>query len=263
VVAEQTRAAGIPLMETSKINSPEAISAISSLKPDLLVVSAFRGLLGPELLAIGQTPPINIHPSLLPRHRGAAPVNWTILDGDDKAGVSIISLTSRVDEGPVLAQAERALTPGQGAGELEALLAQDGAKLMATVIEDLKNKAITPKPQDPARATLGRRLTKMDGALNLAKPAAKLVNVINGLDPWPGARVLFKDKPLRLFGALVKSGESEPGKIMGLEGSRLLIGAGRGILSVAQCQPEGRNRMSGSDFFHGYRPTILTSVSAN
>ncbi|MDR1657089.1 MAG: methionyl-tRNA formyltransferase [Deltaproteobacteria bacterium] len=257
VVAEQTRAAGVPLMETSKINSPEAVAAIESLKPDLIVVSAFRGILGPNLLALGQHPPINVHPSLLPKHRGPAPVNWTILHGDDKAGVSIISMVSKIDAGPVLAQAERALIPGQGAGELETYLAHDGAKLLIQVIEDLKNKTVNPLPQNPDLVTHGRRLTKADGLMDLSKPAAKLINEINGLDPWPGARVTFKDKPLRLFGALTQPGEPNPGQIIGLDGGRLLIGTGQDVLSVAQCQPEGRNRMTGSDFFHGYRPTVL------
>jgi methionyl-tRNA formyltransferase len=258
-MAEHARVAGVPLIETAKINGPETISAITALKPDLLVVSAFRGFLGPELLTLGQVPPINIHPSLLPRHRGPAPVNWTILSGDDQAGVSIISLSPAIDEGPILSQATRALTPGQGAGDLEVLLAQDGAKLLITTIEGLKNKTLSPKPQDKNLATLGRLLTKSDGQLTLKKSAKELANEINGFDPWPGARVLFKDKSLRLFEAVAQSGQSSPGQIVGLDGTRLLIGTGRDILSVAQCQPEGRNRMTGSDFYHGYRPSILGS----
>jgi methionyl-tRNA formyltransferase len=262
-VAQQARAAGVPILETDKINSPESIATIASLKPDLLVVSAYRGVLGQKLLELGQVPPINVHPSLLPRHRGSAPVNWTIINGDDKAGVSIMALVPALDEGPILAQAERELTPGQGAGELEALLAQDGAKLLPKVIEELKNKTLVPKPQDPAKATLGRRLSKADGRLNLNQPAKNIANSINGLDPWPGAAVLFKGKSVRLFGALTKSGQAAPGEILGLEGTRLVIGTGLDLLTVAQCQPEGRNRMTGSDFFHGYRPGALESFLGN
>jgi methionyl-tRNA formyltransferase len=249
-------------METTKINAPEAVAAIEATKPDLIVVAAYRGLLGPGLLALGQAPPVNIHPSLLPRHRGPAPVNWTILSGDDQAGVSIIALTAGLDEGPILAQSSRELTPGQGAGDLEALLAQDGAKLMMAAIESLKNKTHAPKNQDPEAATFGRRLTKDDGRLNLSRTAQELANEINGFDPWPGARVLFKDKPLRFFEALTQNGQAEPGQIVGLEGNRLIVGTGQGLLTVAQCQPEGRNRMSGSDFFHGYRPANLGSYPA-
>ncbi|MDR2421890.1 MAG: methionyl-tRNA formyltransferase [Deltaproteobacteria bacterium] len=262
VVAEQARAAGIPIMETSRVNSPETVAAIESLKPDLLVVSAFRWLLGPELLSLGQFKPINIHPSLLPLHRGPAPVNWTILNGDAKAGVSVMAMVQGLDEGPILGQVERDLIPGQGAGDLEALLAQDGAKLLMSVIEELKNRTQNPRPQDNELATWGRRLTKADGRLDLNKPAKELANEINGLDPWPGARALFKDKPLRLFEAIASPGEAKPGQVLGLEGSRLVIGAGRDLLIVAQCQPEGRNRMTGSDFFHGYRPAVLGSFLA-
>ncbi|MDR2140579.1 MAG: methionyl-tRNA formyltransferase [Deltaproteobacteria bacterium] len=262
VVAEQARLAGIPLMETARVNTPETVAALEALRPDLLVVSAFRGLLGPELLALGQCPPINIHPSLLPRHRGPAPVNWTLLTGDPKAGVTVMAMVPAMDEGPILAQAERPITPGQGAGELEALLAQDGAKLLMTVIEGVKSKSLTPIPQNPAQATVGRRLTKADGRLDLTKNASELANRVNGLDPWPGAQVLFKDKPLRLFGAIAQPGEGAPGQILGLAGSRLLIGTGQGILNVAQCQPEGRNRMTGSDFLHGYRPSKLENFPA-
>jgi methionyl-tRNA formyltransferase len=260
VVAEQARAAGIPLMETNRINSPEVVSSLTSLKPDLLVVAAFRGFLGPELLTLGQNPPINIHPSLLPRHRGPAPVNWTILAGDQKAGVSVISLSPEMDEGPILAQAEREIMPGQGAGQLENLLAQDGAKLMMTVIEELKNKTHNPLIQDSRLATRGRLLTKADGRLDLTKKASQLANEINGYDPWPGARALFKGKALRLFGAKSIPGPPDPGKILGLDGSQILLGTGQDILVIAQCQPEGRNRMTGSDFFHGYRPTVLESL---
>jgi methionyl-tRNA formyltransferase len=259
LVAEQARAAGIPLLETVRINAPEVISSISALRPDLLVVTAFRGFLGPELLALGQHAPINIHPSLLPRHRGPAPVNWTILSGDKKAGVSIISLSSEMDEGAVLAQTEREILPGYGAGYLEHHLAQDGAKLLMTVIEELKTKTHKPQPQDSRLATWGRRLSKEDGKLNLNKSAALLAHEINGFDPWPGARALFKGKSLRLFGATVIPGPADPGKIIGLEASQILIGTGQDTLVINQCQPEGRNRMTGSDFFHGYRPVVLDS----
>jgi methionyl-tRNA formyltransferase len=263
MVAEQARLAGVPLLETVKMNSPEIQAVIAAQKPDLLVVSAFRGFLGPELLAMGQVAPVNIHPSLLPRHRGPAPVNWTMLEGDPKAGVSIISLTPEMDAGPVLAQVSKDLTPGQGAGELEAILAQEGAKLLLEVIEGLKNKTIEPKVQDPHLVTIGRRLVKADGRLVLNKPAWELANQINGLDPWPGAMVLFRNKPLKLFGAIPRAGEGTPGQILGLEDGRLILGTGDGVLVVPQCQPEGRNRMSGSDFFHGYRPKVLTSCPAD
>jgi methionyl-tRNA formyltransferase len=261
-VAERARAIGIPLMETPRVNAPETVAAIAALKPDLLVVSAFRGRLGAELLALGQAPPINVHPSLLPRHRGPAPVNWTILSGDVKAGVSVIALAPALDEGPILAQAERPLTPGQGAGDLEAILASDGAKLLADVIEALKAKTLNPRPQDSRLATQGRRLSKADGHLNLASEAKTLANAINGLDPWPGARVLFKERPLRLFGAIAKPGAAAPGEILGLEGESLVVGASDGLLAVAAVQPEGRNRMTGSDFYRGYRPALLDSFLA-
>jgi methionyl-tRNA formyltransferase len=259
VVAEQARAAGIPLLETSRINSPEVIASISSLKPDLLVVTAFRGMLGPELLTLGQHPPLNIHPSLLPRHRGPAPASWTILSGDQKAGVSVIFLTPKMDEGPVLGQSERPVEVGQGAGRLEALLAQDGARLLMKVMEELKTKVHKPVPQDSRLATWGRRLSKQDGRLNLTRSAAQLANDINGFDPWPGARALFKGRAIRFFGARPVPGPADPGRILGLEGSSLLLGTGEDVLSITQCQPEGRNRMTGSDFFHGYRPAVLES----
>ncbi|MDR2945655.1 MAG: methionyl-tRNA formyltransferase [Candidatus Adiutrix sp.] len=251
---------GVEALETKSVKKPEIIAAIRAARPDLLVVAAYGGFLPPELLNLCPFPPLNIHPSLLPRHRGAAPVNWSLMAGDGQVGVSIIFLEEAMDAGPILSQRAFPVIGPDSAGTWEARLAQAGAEDLLRVIADLKRGEAQPQPQDAALATVNPLLRKEDGRVAWNRPAAALAGLMNGLDPWPGAQARFAGKSLKLFGASAAkiSGPAEPGRVLGLdEAGRLLIAAQDGAVAVEYFQPEGKKRMAAADFQRGYRPERL------
>jgi methionyl-tRNA formyltransferase len=241
-------------LETADVNSVGSWEAIERARPDLLCVAAFRGFLGSRLLGVGLSAPMNIHPSLLPRHRGPAPVNWTLIKGDAECGVSVCLMALRIDAGPVVAQKARPVPEGLGAGVLEAVLAREGAGLLLSAIRALKDGALAPKPQDEAEATVNRLLTKGDGRIDFYRPAFEVVRLINGVDPWPGAQARGGGRLLKLYGASEAEGSGPPGRILGLDGAgRVLAACGRGAAAIEEIQPEGRSRLPAAEFRRGYR----------
>jgi len=259
--AVRARELGLPLLEARSTRKPEVIEAIRATRPDLLVVAAFGGFLPPELLTMCPYPPLNVHPSLLPRHRGAAPVNWCLIEGDRETGVSIIFLEEEMDAGAVLSRQAFPIKGPESAGVWEERLARAGAEDMVRVIGELKNNSATPRPQDQAQVTINRLLRKADGLADLARPAIELAGLINGVDPWPGAQTSFQGRALKLYGAEVAEGvtaSGQPGQVLGLDpAGRLLVATGRGALAVAELQPEGKKRMAAADFQRGYKPERL------
>jgi len=260
-VAVTAAGMGLEVLEAKSVRRPEIIETIRAARPDLLVVAAFGGFLPEELLTMCPRPPLNIHPSLLPRHRGAAPVNWSLIQGDGRVGVSIIFLEKEMDAGPILSQRAFEVDNGDSAGAWEARLAEAGAEDLLRVIADLKSGRARPQPQDASRATVNPLLRKEDGRVDWTRPAAELAGLINGVDPWPGAQTVLAGKSLKLFGASLVEGSglsSSPGLVAGLDADkRLLIGTGRGLLAVEAFQPEGKRRMAAADFRCGYRPELL------
>ncbi|MDR1545384.1 MAG: methionyl-tRNA formyltransferase [Deltaproteobacteria bacterium] len=254
-LALAAREAGVPTLETTDIHDADHIEAVELVRPDLLAVAAYRGFLGERLLSLGCTPPLNVHPSLLPRHRGPAPVNWTLIAGDKEFGVSICFTELKIDSGAVLAQRARPTPEGLGAGALEAILAEDGAELLLQVVADIKRDLHCPTPQDESLANMNRLMRKADGRLDFARPAVELARLVNGVDPWPGAQALAGDKPVKFFGAWSGPGGegAEPGAALGLDDEgRLKIAAGQGLLLIREIQPPGRSRLSAADFLRGY-----------
>lgn len=255
---------GLPLLETKSVRQPEIIEAIRASQPDLLVVAAFGGFLPSELLNMCPHPPLNIHPSLLPRHRGAAPVNWCLIQGDQEVGVSIIFLEEEMDAGPILSQRAFTVTGPDCAGVWEGRLARAGAEDLLTVINQLKQGTARPCPQDHGCCTINSLLCKDDGRVDFSRPAAELAGQIKGVDPWPGAQTIFQGRVLKLYGAeeaAEATASGRPGQVLGLDAAgRLLVAAGRGVLALAELQPEGKKRMAAADFQRGYRPEFLGNL---
>ncbi|MDL2227029.1 methionyl-tRNA formyltransferase, partial [Deltaproteobacteria bacterium OttesenSCG-928-M10] len=242
--AAVSRELGRPVLEAKSLRRPEIIEAIGAVQPDLLVVAAFGGFLPEALLDLCPHPPLNIHPSLLPRHRGPAPVNWSIIQGDKQIGVSIIFLEKEMDAGPILRQRVYDYHSPAGAGEWEARLAAEGAEDLLAVIADLKAGRARPVPQSAALATVNPLLRKADGRVDFQRPAAELANLINGVDPWPGAQTTLGGKSLKLFRALARPQEDAigyaPGEVVGPDPEHgLLLATGRGLLAIGELQPEG------------------------
>jgi methionyl-tRNA formyltransferase len=245
----------LPLLETDKINSPEILDKLEALSPDLLVVCAYGTFLGKRLLSLGKTPPVNIHPSLLPRHRGPAPINWALIRGDDKTGVSIIYLRKEMDAGPILMQREIPIPPLTAAPVLEERLSHLAASMTAELIVTIKNGEQKPEPQDETLATVNPLLRKEDGRLDFKRGSKELASLINGADPWPGAQALFRGKLIKFYEATNSPGSAAPGQALPLSPEGLLpVGTGSGLLLVSKLQPEGKKRISSADFVKGYKP---------
>ncbi|MGL4208697.1 MAG: methionyl-tRNA formyltransferase, partial [Candidatus Adiutrix sp.] len=200
---------GFDILEARSLRPAPIIERIAHTKPDLLVVAAYGAFLPPELLRLCPTPPLNIHPSLLPKHRGPAPINWALINGDSHLGVSIIFLDEKMDSGPILSQRIFSNTEGQSATWWESHLAQVGAMELMQTIENIKNKTISPQPQNHTLATINPLLKKSDGQINWHKSAPAVASLINGTNPWPGAQSRLKGKSIKFFNALAPQTQAQ------------------------------------------------------
>lgn len=244
----------IPFIETNAVNGNESMEMIERAHPEILVVVAFRGFLGQRLLSMGYTPPINVHPSLLPRHRGPAPISWTLIKGDPFCGVTVTFCDLKIDSGAILAQKHMPTPEGVSAGELETIFADIGADLLVKVMDQIRNDSLSPALQDESSATMNRLLTKADGLVDFERPAEELARLINGVNPWPGAQARFNQKIVKFYGAKSLPGAGRPGEILGLtDDGWLKIGTAQDLLAVEQVQPEGKAKIKSADFLRGYR----------
>ncbi len=251
---------GLELLEVRGLREPETLAAIEAKKPDLLVTAAYGSFLPARLIELCPWPPLNIHPSLLPRHRGPAPVNWSIIKGDRQMGVSIIFLEKEMDAGAVLRSRAYDYQAPASAGFWEERLAEAGAQELMAAIADLKEGRAEAQSQDSSRATVNRLLGKADGLVDFQRPAAELAALINGVDPWPGAHCSFKGRGLKLYRALAwPETQGRPGQVLGLEKERggLLVAAAEGAVAIGELQPEGKKRLQAEEFWRGYRPQNL------
>jgi methionyl-tRNA formyltransferase len=248
------------------VNVSESQSRISSLAPDLLVVCDYGEILRPETLATSRLGGINLHGSLLPKYRGAAPVQWAILNGDAETGSSVIQMTPGLDAGPLLAQQRMPIDPDEDAEQLEARLAAMGAEAVLGVIDTLESGTAKSIVQDKSLASKAPRLKKEQGAIDWARSAAEIKNQVRGLRPWPRAFTFWHrsgGEPIRVnvdrantVSANVLSGVSgTPGMILEAAG-RLLVAAGEGAIEVLELQPAGKRSMPAAEFLRGYRPSV-------
>lgn len=254
-VKEAARRLGLPLFQPHSINSPEALDHLRGLGLDLLVVAAYGQLLKPEVLSLPRLGCVNVHASLLPNYRGAAPVAWAILNGERITGVTTFLMDEGMDTGPILLQREVEIGPDETRGELDARLAQVGAELIEATVAGLAAGTIEPKPQ-PKQGTLAPRLKKEQGRIDWDWPAGKVHNWVRGMHPWPVAFTTFRGRHLKLHRSRVvgpPSRNSPPGTILPHRRG-LIVACGEGAVELLEVQPEGKRRMSGRDFLNGYRP---------
>lgn len=244
----------IPVIKPENVNHPPVLEQIRSAGADAWVVIAFGQKLSRSLLADRFA--INLHASLLPRWRGAAPINAAILAGDTETGNSVITLADRMDAGLILSQSRRPIDPRLIAGELHDLLAEDGPSLVLDVLDRRARNSLEPKEQDPSLVTLARKLSKADGRICWAEPAEHIRRKVHGLTPWPGVTCFFRGKPMKIHRVRVIEGERiggfAPGQIVDAGIGEVACDAGR--LLVAEVQPAGKRVMSWSDFAHGSHP---------
>lgn len=274
-VERWAKAAGWMVEQPESVNSDESIARLHSLQPDLLVVCDYGQILSPAALAAARLGGINLHGSLLPRHRGAAPVAWAVLQGDPQVGISVIHMTPRLDGGPVLVMRSTPMGSTEDASQLESRLAQLGvdATLEAIAMLESQQERAKGQVQDKQLATRARRLTKADAAIDWSFSADKIDRLIRGLQPWPGAYGILEagGKELRLQIRRAAPGASRPdeareadhpgpqvsgqwvlGWTSGKSPSRAWVCCGSGWLELLEVQPAGKNTLSIDAFLRGY-----------
>jgi methionyl-tRNA formyltransferase len=246
------------------VNTPEAQSQLTSLAPDLLVVCDYGEILRPETLNTARLGGINLHGSLLPKYRGAAPIQWAILNGEAETGNSVIQMTPGLDAGPLLAQQRTPIDPDDDAEQLEARLAQMGAEAVLAVVDELESGKAQPIAQDKSLASKAPRLKKEQGAIDWSRTAAEIKNQVRALRPWPRAFTFWRrpgSQPIRVnidrvdtvSAVILSEAAATPGTILDATG-RLLIAAGKGTVEVLQLQPAAKRSMPAAEFTRGYRP---------
>jgi len=247
---------GLPTFKADNVNEPDFIAAIAALQPDASVVIAFGQKLSPQIIdAMGKLT-VNLHASLLPKYRGAAPINWAIMRGERETGVSVIALAQRMDAGDVYGQIATPIDPNETAGELHDRLATLGPAAVLGVLDQLATDTLSPQPQTHAKATKAPKLSREDGRLLFDRPAAEVVRQIHGLTPWPGCRAIWRRAdgsevaPLLIRRAAVVDAthHKSPGTLLD---NPLHVAAGDGVFEMLEIQPAGGRVMAARDFANG------------
>jgi methionyl-tRNA formyltransferase len=248
---------GLPLMQPERIRNNEELRArLLLLNPDVIVVVGYGHLIPQWMIDLPRYGNLNLHASLLPKYRGAAPVQWAIAAGESVTGVTTIRIDAGLDTGDILLQREIPIEPDDTAETLAPRLAILGAGLMIETLRGLEAGRIRPRQQDHSQATLAPVLKKEDGVIDFQRPAAEIRNRLRGFQPWPGAVTTFRDRGLQVRSAQPTSAiaQAAPGEIR-VDRDRLLVGCGqKTALELLEVQPEGKKRMPVRDFINGYRP---------
>jgi len=230
------------------------LNRLLTLKPDLLVVVAFGQIIPGKVLSSAKCGGINIHASLLPKHRGSAPIQWAIINNEKETGLTTMFMDEGLDTGPILMQQEVGILEGETAGQLHDRLSSLAPGLLIKTLQGLAKGTIEKKKQDDSLATHASKLTKEHGLLNWPWPAERLCGLIRGLDPWPGAFTHYNGKMLKLFGCFLADNKkifSEPGLIKGLTEKGLEIETGKGAIIVSEIQAPGKKRLPVKEFLRG------------
>ena len=246
---------GLPVIQPDKIKTNDEFRArLAELHPDAIVVVGYGRIIPQWMIDLPRLGNINLHASLLPKYRGAAPVQWAIANGEQSTGVTTMRIDAGLDTGDILQQVEVPIAPDDTAESLAPRLAEIGARLMVETLRGLDQGTIQPRPQDHSHAGLAPLLKKEDGQIDFHRSAHEICNRLRGFQPWPGAFTRFRGKTLNVWKAAPVSGSANPGELF-VEGNRLLVGCGENTrLELFEVQPEGKKRMRAQDFLHGYRP---------
>ncbi|MBI2854622.1 MAG: methionyl-tRNA formyltransferase [Chloroflexi bacterium] len=251
---------GIENVQPLKLRDPSDIQKLASLAPDVVVVSAYGQILPQAVLDIPRYGCINIHPSLLPRWRGASPIPWAILEGDEATGVTIMLMDAGMDTGPILNQAHEHILPDDTAATLSERLAKLGSALLVETLPMWLNGEIRPYPQDNSRATYSRTITKEDGEMGWERPAAELWRRVRAFQPWPTCYTWYQGKMLKVLDcmALPDRPGCVPGRVVPISpeetnDAEVGVETGEGVLGLRRVQPEGKREMWASDFARGAR----------
>ncbi|GAB4578326.1 MAG: methionyl-tRNA formyltransferase [Anaerolineales bacterium] len=243
---------GLPLIQPRRLRDPEPMAQLHAWHPDLIVVAAFGQILRPAVLDLPEFGCINVHASLLPRGRGAAPIQAAILNGEQETGVTIMKMDAGIDTGPMLSRRALAIDPNETAGTLSPKLAQLGAELLLETLPPYLRGELAPQPQDDSLATYAPMLKKEDGALDLAQPAETLARKVRAYNPWPGAYLEWTGGGLKIHRAHAEQGTVPIGHLT-RAGKLPAVGTASGLLVLDEVQPPGKKPMAGQVFLNGAR----------
>ena len=249
---------GIPVFQPVKIKEPEAVETLRAYQADLFVVAAFGQILSEEILAMPRYGCVNIHASLLPKYRGAGPIQWAIINGEKITGVTIMQMEKGLDTGDMLFRTEVEIAPDETADTLHDKLAAAGARLIVEALPKIEAGEATPEKQRDEDSSYAKMLTKAMGRIDWSMEAGKLDCLIRGLISWPGASAVFRGKTLKIWEeepvadeqAVVK--DAPPGTIVRVDRDAFYVQTGKGLLKIKAVQPEGKKRMAVKDFLLGY-----------
>jgi methionyl-tRNA formyltransferase len=244
---------GLPIVQPLSLKEEDFLQRMTELGPDMIVVAALGQIVPKRLLHLPPLGVVNVHPSLLPRYRGPAPIQWAVIRGEKFTGVSTMLMNEKLDAGDVLLKEVVPIREEDTAGSLQDTLALVGARLLIKTVRGLCDRTLIPVAQDHSQATYAPMLKKSDGLVHWTDPAFHICNLIRGLDPWPGAFTFYQGKRLALFGCtfLDEPADGQPGEVLGFDSRGLHVAAGRGSVYIREVQLEGRRKLPVADFLRG------------
>lgn len=251
--------AGLPVLQPAKMKDPDFLEALRNWTPDVIAVTAFGRILPPAILDLPPMGCVNVHGSLLPKYRGAAPIQWAIINGETETGITTMRMDPGLDTGPMLMRETVPIHPTETAGDLAARLAPLGGCLLVETIVGLKSGTLHPVPQDHAKATLAPLLKKEDGVLNWKEAATALSNRIRGLTPWPGAYTYHGEERWQIWraqAAPVGCAEAALGTILEITKDALRVATGKGALLIQEIQPASGKRLSIGQYLAGHHVAV-------
>ncbi len=252
VIAQRT---GIPFLQPLKIKTPDFLDALAAWKPDLITVTAFGRILHAPILNLPPRGCVNVHGSLLPKYRGAAPVQWAIINGERETGITTMLMDEGMDTGPILLQEQIPIMPDDTAGALAPRLAELGGRLLVETIRRLKTGTISPRAQDNSQATMAPLLKKEDGVIDWSRSAQAIANRVRGLSPWPGAYTFFGNDRWNIWSTAARPTRSDeqPGTIIAVTKHLIQVATGEGMLEIVEIQTANSRRMNASQFLAGHQ----------
>jgi methionyl-tRNA formyltransferase len=270
VVATPTKALalqhGIQVLQPTKLREQAFLDDLSGLRPDLGVVAAYGRILPESLLQIPRLGMINVHASLLPKYRGAAPIHRAVINGDTETGVTIMRLVQELDAGPMLASVTRPIAPESTSVDVERDLAEAGARLLVEVVDRLASGPVGETAQDDSRATFAPKITKAESPIDWTRPARQIHNLVRGLQPWPMGSTIIEGMRCLVHRTSVAADicDSGPGVVLSAEGDAIVVATGdRTAIRILQLQPEGKRVMAAREFLSGRKiapGTVLRST---
>ncbi len=258
-VKQRAQTAGLPILQPLRLNDDGFLNQMAALAPDLGIVAAYGRILTDRVLAMPSMGLLNVHGSVLPQYRGAAPVHRAVIAGDPETGVTIMRVVKALDAGPMLAVARRSIGPDETSEQVERALARLGADLLVATIDELSSGRVRETPQDETLATYAKRLTKDDGIVDWSWTADRLHNLIRGLHPWPHAFTFLHQRRVILHRSAVAAvlpPNADPGTILEAHGDRLMVATGGSALDLLDVQAEGKRKMPVREFLAGHSVAV-------